>query len=300
MGEKKYGIYESVGSTRETVTDYEDLSNHHPSKHFKEKGRVYDTVGRHKEEVVHREGQTLVSKDFVLYDQAEGKGLGSISAFAKQVPVPSPFAGVVEVNQRDALLQIRDPESHELLAQIRHMKDFAVKSGDRVEYGQALGIQSSQKTKAVHTHMDVNAKHIPEFDQYLKDVSSGVITTGGYRPDATSRLFQEQMGDHLSKMGMSCEQVRSLSAAASKEALRYASQGTVESFLLSKDASTVGMKFECPPLREFGVAQALSKAPETQQLEAVQIKGSRESMAVPTAALPNTLQQVMTPSRAVP
>lgn len=279
MGGKKYGIYESVGSTRETVTDYGDLSNHHPSKHFKEKGRAYETVDGYKEEVVHRGGQTLVSKDFVLYDPTGVKGLGNISESAKQMPVPSPFAGLVEVNKGDALLQIRDPESGELLAQIRHMKDFSVKTGDTVEYGQALGTQSSQKTKAVHTHIDLNTKHIPEFDQYLKDISSGAITTGGYHPtqDAAAQQFQEQLGDRLTGMGMSCSQVDTLAAAASKESLRYPNQGSLENFLLSKDAQMVGMQFECAPLREFGVAQALAKDADTHKQEATQISISRET-----------------------
>lgn len=281
MGDKKYGIYESVGSTREPVTDYDDLSNHHPSKHFKEKGRAYETVDGHKEEVVHREGQTLVSKDFVLYDPTGVKGLGSISESAKRMPVPSPFAGVVEVNKGDALLQIRDPETRELLAQIRHMKDFSVKTGDTVEYGQALGTQSNQKTKAVHTHMDVNTRLIPAFDQYLKDIHSGAITTGGYRPtqDATAQQFQEQLGGRLTSMGLSCAQVGTLAAAASKESLRYPNQGPLENFLLSKDAQTVGMQFECAPLREFGVAQALSKDADIDRQEAAQITASRESAA---------------------
>lgn len=182
MPGKRYGIYESIGSGREAVIDYDDLSNHHPSKHFHEKGRVYETVDGRKEEVVLRDGHTLVSKDFVLYDSTGVKKLSDISVAAKQVPVPAPFSGVVEVNNSQALVIIRDAKTGEPLAQIRHMDPIRFQTGDTVEYGQALGTQSNQKTGAVHTHMDINVRYTRPFDQYLKDIVSGAITTEGHPP----------------------------------------------------------------------------------------------------------------------
>ncbi|MFP8778288.1 hypothetical protein [Hydrogenophaga sp. RWCD_12] len=271
MPGKRYGIYESVGNTREPVAEYDDLSNHHPSKHFKEKGRVYETVDGHKEEVVHRDGYTLVSKDFVLFDPTGVKNLGQVSAATKQVPVPSPFAGVVEVDQRQALVIIRDPKTQEPLAQIRHMDAIQLKTGDTVAYGQALGTQSNQKTGAVHTHMDVNARYIGQLDQYLKDISSGAITTEGYLPAqarnpatptqlTTSQRFEDQLGERLRQCGLNDQQIETMSAAAAKEAALHADQGEVSRFLLSKDANSVAMHQEHPPLREFRVADALDQS----------------------------------------
>lgn len=187
MPGKRYGIYESIGSAREAVVDYNDLSNHHPSKHFHEKGRVYETVDGRKEEVVLRGGHTLVSKDFVLYDSTGVKKLSDISVTAKQVPVPAPFSGVVEVNKSQALVTIRDAKTGEPLAQIRHMDAIRFQTGDTVEYGQALGTQSSQKTGAVHTHMDINVRYTQPFDKYLTDIASGAITTEGHQPAQSAR-----------------------------------------------------------------------------------------------------------------
>lgn len=275
----RYGIYESVGSGRERVTDYDDLSNHHPSQHFQERGRTYDSVDGRREEVVSRDGHTLVSKDFVLFDSTKVKHLGDVPPAAKQVPVPSPFAGVVEVNTRQALVIIRDPRTQEPLAQIRHMDAIGLKTGDTVAYGQPLGTQSNQKTAAVHTHMDVNVRYTGQFDRYLKDISSGAITTEGYGPaqvmeqadpaqQATAQRFKDQLGHKLTQLGMGASQIETLSAAASKEATRYAGQGEVSRFLLNKDASNIAMQLEHPPLREFDVAQALAQTPQQHWQEA--------------------------------
>lgn len=256
----RYGIYESVGSGRERVTDYDDLSNHHPSNNYQEQGRTYATVNGHKEEVVSRDGHTMVSKDFVLYDPTGIRRLGDVTAADKQVPVPSPFAGVVEVNPGRTLLTIRDPVTREPLVQVRHMSGISLQNGDTVEYGQALGTQSNNSTRHVHTHMDVNTRHINQFDQYLKDVSSGAITTDGYLPDQASndaQRFIEQAGTRLTALGLDARQIETLATVAASERARFGAQGEASDFLISKDGSTIAIRQEQPPLREFSLTAAL-------------------------------------------
>ena len=256
----RYGIYESVGSGRERVTDYDDLSNHHPSNNYQEPGRTYATVNGRKEEVVSRDGHTMVSKDFVLYDPTGIRRLSDVTAADKQVPVPSPFAGVVEVNAGRTLLIIRDPVTREPLVQVRHMSGISLQTGDTVEYGQALGTQSNNSTRHVHTHMDVNTRYINQFDQYLKDVSSGAITTDGYLPDQASndaQRFIEQTGTRLTALGLDARQIETLATVAASERARFGAQGEASEFLVSKDGSTIAFRQAQPPLREFSLAAAL-------------------------------------------
>jgi hypothetical protein len=267
MPGKRYGIYESVGSTREPVTDYDDLSNHHPSKKSKEPGRSYETVDGRMEEVVTRDGHTMVSKDFVLFDRAGARSPADVQDDDKRVPVPAPFSGVVEVNERSALVIIRDPVTREPLAQIRHMEGVLFQTGDTVRYGEPLGTQSNRNTVPIHTHMDVNTKYLDQFDQYLKDISSGAITTEGYGPDQ-ARLFIDQLSPQLAQRGMSEAQIETLAAAAARQQQRFAGQGEVQAFHLSKDGATVAFRQAFPPVREFNVTQALDSGAKPLAAEA--------------------------------
>jgi hypothetical protein len=148
-----------------------------------------------------------------------------------------------------------------------------------VAYGQPLGTQSNQKTAAVHTHMDVNVHYTGQFDRYLKDISSGAIITDGYgsaqameqadpAQQATAQRFKDQLGHKLAQFGMGASQIETLSAAAMKETARYTEQGEVSRFLLNKDASSIALELEYPPLREFDVAQALAQTPQQHWQEA--------------------------------
>lgn len=76
----------------------------------------------------------------------------------------------------------------------------------------------------------------------------------------TAQRFREQLGDRLGRFGMSDRQVSSLAAAAAKEQTRFAGQGDVLSFLLSKDCSTVALCQSFPPLREFDIGSALAQS----------------------------------------
>lgn len=177
----KYGIYESIGSAREVVRSYEDLSNHHPSKHFQERRkdgslRDYGIVDGHKEEIIKHGQQILVSKDFVLYDSSGASKPNEVDANDKHVPVPSPVNGRVKVDRSQGKVDIYDPNSGELLVRIRHMSAIPLKNDDMVVYGQPLGTQDKVSTASVHVHMDFNINHLDKFKQYVNDIDSGVIT----------------------------------------------------------------------------------------------------------------------------
>lgn len=76
----------------------------------------------------------------------------------------------------------------------------------------------------------------------------------------TAQRFKEQLGGRLGQLGMSGDQVSTLAAAAAKEQTRFAGQGEVRSFLLSKDCSTVAMCQSFPPLRELDIGSALAQS----------------------------------------
>lgn len=107
--------------------------------------------------------------------------------------------------------------------------------------------------------------------------------TSGLRPDArqTSHAlrFKEQLGPRLAQLGMSERQIDTLSAAAAKECTRHATQGEVSEFLLGKDASSVAMCQNSPPLLEFSVAQALAQTPAEHWREAVAMNTSMQDAA---------------------
>lgn len=170
----RYKVIESVGSSIQRVSNYEDLEIHHPSKKGREPGRVYATVDGEREEVLRqrsRSGELMVSKDFIITD---AKG-------SQRIPVAAPISGVVgRVDAANGVVTILDKPGGELLVQVRHMdlRSSPLKKGDRVEYGDALGVQSgygksNSRAYGVHVHMDFNASHLDQFDRYLRDMHSG-------------------------------------------------------------------------------------------------------------------------------
>ncbi|WP_029218243.1 hypothetical protein [Xanthomonas cassavae] len=55
-------------------------------------------------------------------------------------------------------------------------------TGDRIEYGQSVGIQGGfnkgdPKAFGKHVHVDINASYLPQADRYIRDMDSGAITT---------------------------------------------------------------------------------------------------------------------------
>lgn len=194
----KITVVESVGGSTQPVNNYRDLENHHPSKALQESGRVYARVGGESEEILGNYsgtavltpgGEYMVSKDMVL--TAPGLSNG-------QVPIPSPAAGVIgKIDRSDGVITINDPKTGDTMFQIRHAKiDPNLKPGDTVEYGQPLGQQhgynnGNPNAFGDHVHFDVNTRYIAQADKWIKDMSSGALTTD-QRPAQTENLVTER------------------------------------------------------------------------------------------------------------
>ncbi|MBN6112971.1 XVIPCD domain-containing protein [Xanthomonas bonasiae] len=182
----RYTIVESVGHGTQQVHDYEDIERHHPTR-GNERGRVYGTVNGEREELlgnyngaatVSRDGDHYVSKDFVLK-------VGDNNA----VPVPAIASGYIgKVDPRDGIVQIYDKPatdpSREMIAQYRHLdlRNTQLETGDRIEYGQSVGIQGgfnkgNPSAFGKHTHVDINTSYLPQADRYIRDIDSGAIST---------------------------------------------------------------------------------------------------------------------------
>ncbi len=166
----------------ETVHSYKDIENHHPSQHFSEAGRSYAVIDGDREEVLQdrtRNGNLLVSKDFILTDDATG---------SSSLRVPAPASGYIgEVNRNSGVVRIYDRPGGELIVQIRHMdlRNSDLKVGDTVEYGQPLGVQSgfgggNPHQYGTHVHMDFNAQYLNQFKKYIADIDTGAITTANH------------------------------------------------------------------------------------------------------------------------
>lgn len=195
----RYRILESVGTRVERVHDYDDLEIHHPSQRGREPGRTYATIEGEREEVLRtrtRNGERMVSKDFVLQDER-----GSA-----RVPVPSPVDGYVgRVDRSNGLVAIYDREGGELLVQVRHMdlRSSTLEVGDTVRYGEALGVQSgfgkgNPRKYGVHVHMDFNEAHLNRFDRYLQDMDRGALTPRGL-PEHVDRPTQRPVTPRVSR-----------------------------------------------------------------------------------------------------
>ena len=189
-----YTVQESVRHSRlEPVRSYADLEHHHPSRNLAEPGRLYADVDGRSEEILKDRatggplmsaaGDYFVSKDFIL--TAEGRG---------DVAVPSPVAGFAGAyNKTMGSVELWSGPASDtdrvMLARVLHMDPdtFRHKEGDRVEYGEPLGIQAGRgidrqgvvrnDAYGVHVHIDINTRYIGQFDRYLGDLGAGVITT---------------------------------------------------------------------------------------------------------------------------
>jgi hypothetical protein len=104
---------------------------------------------------------------------------------------------------------------------------------------------------------------------------------------ASARGFADQLGPRLKQLGMSEQQVETLSAAAAKELARSAQQGEVRSWHLSKDGSLIAMRQEHPPLREFDVADALGKSAQTHWSEAALLQQGSQGDAPKAVMAPS-------------
>lgn len=186
------------GFRNEAVEDFDSLVTHHPQSNRGahlvngavvggQAGRAFGVVGGEIQEIeVARGGrdfglrpdQVLVKKDLILEDSRLATGPGS-----RELDVPSPVSGVVgTANAGSGLVDVLDREGGEVILRVRHMSPLHVQAGDRVEYGQALGVQSNQATQAVHVHMEVDTRYYQQYENYVEDLVSGRLSI-----DATRR-----------------------------------------------------------------------------------------------------------------
>lgn len=177
------------GYHNERVQDFDSLVTHHPNSNRGahlvngaieggQSGRAFGVVGGEIQEIeVPRGGrdfglrpdQVLIKKDFMLEDPRLPTGPGS-----RSLDVPSPVAGVVgTVNVRSGLVDVLDREGGEVILRVRHMSPIHVQTGDRIEYGQAIGVQNKQATDAVHVHMEVDSRYYQQYESYVGDLVSG-------------------------------------------------------------------------------------------------------------------------------
>jgi GH24 family phage-related lysozyme (muramidase) len=163
-----YKIVESVGNRVENVNKYEDLEKHHPSS-GREAGRDYEDVHGHLEEVRKTGGRTLIKKDFVLSQNGN-----------QNVPTPSPASGRARVSSAYGTVAILDDNGN-IIGQALHMKDIRVKTGDVVQYGQAIGTQSGVGGSGnpgeypVHSHIELPEE---KWQKYIQDLLDGVFGDG--------------------------------------------------------------------------------------------------------------------------
>lgn len=118
-------------------------------------------------------------------------------------------------------------------------------------------------------------------------VREGARTTTPHDADplATAELFKDQLGPRLRELGMSKTQTNTLAAASVALQARHAEQGPATAFRLSKDASSIAMQQEHPPLREIRVAQALGVSEQAHWQHAAKATAARE--ALPSAPMPS-------------
>jgi hypothetical protein len=188
------------GFSNEGVENFDDLVTHHPESNRRaevergvvvngEEGRAHALIGGEIQEIEVVEpgrnyglqlDQVLLKKDFMLEDSRLPTGPGS-----RAVDVPSPVSGVIgTVNHRSGLVDILDQEGGEVIARIRHMRDIPVESGDRIQYGQAVGTQSDRAADAIHVHMEIDTRHYQQYENYMADLVSGRLSIDPARQTA--------------------------------------------------------------------------------------------------------------------
>ncbi|MCC5098481.1 peptidoglycan-binding protein [Xanthomonas campestris] len=225
------------GEHNEVLGSFDDLVTHHPKSNSDahlvngkvvggQAGRTLGVVGGEIQEIeVSKAGkdyglrpdQVLLKKDFMLEDSRLPSGPAS-----RSLDVPSPVAGVVgTVNPSKGLVDVLDREGGDVILRVRHMSPLHVKSGDQVEYGQALGVQSKQATGAIHVHMEVDSRYYQHYENYVGDLVSGRLSIDAERRDRgiEPRPFVD---DGTIRIGESSEMVRKVQQTLNAEGYRGA------------------------------------------------------------------------------
>lgn len=232
-----------LGFRNEDVEDFEDLVTHHPESNREARvehgrvvggqaGRMHALIGGEIQEIEVVQArddfglqpdQVLIKKDFMLEDSRLPRGPGS-----RQLDVPSPVEGVVgNVVSRSGRVDILDHEGGEVIARIRHMGPISVTTGDRIEYGQALGTQSNRGTDAIHVHMEVDTRYYQHYENYMEDLVSGRLSID---PGRRTQGIETRpvVDDGVIRVGESAGIVRQVQQRLNEEGFRGADNRPLE------------------------------------------------------------------------
>ena len=195
MSDTKYQLVESVGNKLIPVTSYESLHIHHPSANAKglktgkqmdferpSDNTSYPVVSGEREEVRLLNGGQYVKKDLIFLERGSA-----------HTQVPSPSEGYVYFDKSFGQANIYNrpkDQGGELVARVFHLKPetFSLPNGSFIGYGQPLGEQGQTgkmgvpdpKHYGVHAHIEFDVRYLKQFDQYIRDVNSGVIAPNQY------------------------------------------------------------------------------------------------------------------------
>lgn len=226
----------------EPVTGFDTLVLHHPGDNRAARmqdgvvvggkgGRAFGYIGGQLQDIeiprLDRHGrfrtfdlrpdQVLFKKDFILSDP----GLDPTTREGRRVDVPAPVAGVIGARRdREGLVDILDRPDGDVIARVRHMRDIAVNPGDRVTYGQALGVQSDMDTKPIHVHMEMDTRYYLQFRNYVDDLASGRLPIEAEHRQGV--LPRPVAHDGSFRLGESGERIRDLQRVMAAEGYRSA------------------------------------------------------------------------------
>ncbi|MBT2869553.1 transglycosylase SLT domain-containing protein [Chromobacterium violaceum] len=192
----KYKIMQYAGKEKGNtpVTDYDSMPKHHPDKE-KEENRQYEKIHGNLEEVARQKNRVNIKKDFILSDEKGDRG----------VYTPSPVSGYASYSKNYGTIDIYDkPEGKDrtLLAKLQHIKPETqtFKNGDRVEYGQGLGLQyktgdlAGKHKYPIHSHVETDEE---TYKKYISDIVSGNISLS--KPSHTRQHQQNEKKEDRAK-----------------------------------------------------------------------------------------------------
>lgn len=171
--------------------------------------------------------QVLLIKDFIL----EGRRAQGLP-WARSLEVPSPVAGTVSRrDDRNGLVEISNDDV-EIVARVRHLSSIALKVGDRVAYGQALGTQDNRGLgltagQAVHVHLEMDTRYNAQFERYMADLVAGrLLAATKTNTEAPSQAAAAHDGTF--RLGESHPQIRGLQQVMHREGYRATGGGPLD------------------------------------------------------------------------
>lgn len=238
---------DNKGARNEDVHVFSDLTTHHPKANFRARmvdgvlrdvevpeKRSHAFLGGNFQEVetlrtdeyrALKKDQVLLIKDLILEDEpAPGH------ARTRVVDVPAPIAGYVSRrDDRNGLVEITDSPNGDVIARVRHLQPISVSVGDKVAYGQTLGIQNEKGLKpgtGKHVHVEIDTRYYRQFENYIADLASGRLPVEtGHRKDIQPLPV---IDDGVIRLGESNDRIRDLQRVMSREGYRAAGGGPLD------------------------------------------------------------------------